>query len=116
MPADESADGPGKQHHESDRYNNGADHDSNVPDHSDRRDHRVEREHRVEKNDLNNHADETRRYALRGMTFLAFKTLMYFVCRFRQQEQPAADENQIASGDFLMKDPEQRRGQPDHPR
>src|SRR5689334_23396946 len=114
MPGDKAADRCGKQHHESDRHYDGADHESNLIDHSDRCDHGVERENRVEQDDLNDHTEETCGDLLRHVTFLAFEALVYFESRFREQEQTAADENQIAARDLLTKNGEQRSSEADH--
>ena len=53
MAFDKAANGPGKEHHEDDRYNDSSDHYRNVVDHSDGSDDRVERENNVEEDDLN---------------------------------------------------------------
>src|SRR5687767_9154001 len=47
---------------------------------------------------------------------LAFKTGMNFEGALREQEQPAADQNQVAPGNPLLENREQIRGQSHDPR
>src|SRR5688572_18804841 len=97
MAVNEGADRTGKEHHENDGYDDSAYHQPDLSDHSDCRDHRVEGEHGVEQNDLNDHADEAGGHPLDGMTFLTFQTVVDLVRRFANQEETAANENQIAA-------------------
>ena len=78
-------------------------------------DHRVEREDDVEQHDLDDHRAERRRDPRRAVPLLAFEPLVNLERRLGQQEQSAADQDQVAARKLVAEHREERRGQPDDP-
>ena len=71
-------------------------------DHAHRGDHRVEREHDVEHGDLDEDAAVARQAAAcRGGLLIAFERAVDLVDAFPEQEQAAADQDQVAPRDRL---------------
>ncbi len=116
MALDELADRPGEHQHEHDRDQDRGDHHPALVDHADCGDDRVEREHDVEHHDLHDDAAEGRRHRAGGDRLgRALELLVDLVRGLADQEQAAADQDQVAPGEVLSKHREQRRGQPDDP-
>jgi hypothetical protein len=114
MPRDESADRSREQHHETDRCDHRRDHDRDLAHQADRRDDRVEGEHEVDDDDLEDNGPEGRSGPRALLVLLAFHQLMNLGGRLPKQEEPPADQDQVAAGD-LLSDREQRRGEADDP-
>jgi hypothetical protein len=87
----------------------------NVVGHPDRRDHRVEREDQVEDRDLHDHGPERRDADAALRVLLALELLVDLPRRFVDQEQPADDQDQVASADLVTQEAEERLRQPHHP-
>ena len=100
----ERADRLGGDEHDEHREHDGRDHDAQVVGHADGRDDRVEREHDVEDHDLSDHGGE-RRGTPRGPVFAALELVVNLLGRLGEQEQTAADEDQVTAGDRLPHQP-----------
>ena len=87
----------------------GGDHHPQLVDHADGRDDRVEREDDVEQHDLDDHAGERRARRGRRVLLLPFELLVDLEGALAEQEQAAADQNQIAAGDGVAEQREERR-------
>ena len=109
----EPADRARQEEHHEHRDDDRRDHDDDLVGHADGGDHRVEREDDVEQHDLEDHAPQRDRLRreLRSVTLLALEALVDLERRLCDEEEPAADEDDVASADLLAGDREQRRGQ-----
>ncbi len=112
---DEAADGLGGDHHHANRYHDGGDHYGNLIHHADGRDHGVEGEHYVQKDDLHQDAAERRLDPGALVPLLALELIVDLVGALAEQEEAAEDQDQVAPGDLLPENREQRRGEPDDP-
>src|SRR5690606_5203687 len=114
---DELADGPGGEQHHQHRQDDGDGHDGDLADKAHRGDHRVQREDDIEHRDLHqDHAEAgggNRRPG--GDSVAALQAVVDLVGGLEQQEQAAADENDVAPGDFMVEDAEQGVGEAHHP-
>ncbi|MNV09923.1 hypothetical protein D3C71_1004320 [compost metagenome] len=87
-------------------------HDAEVVDHADGGDHRVQREHRIEHHDLRHHHREAGVDLLAIFVMLAaFQPLVQFHRALEQQEQSAAQQDQITPGEAVLEQGDQRFGQ-----
>jgi hypothetical protein len=111
-----SADGPGREHHDADGDDDRNDHDSDMVGQADRRDHRIQREHNVDEPNLDDRANEARVLDLVALASRSLETMVNLERRFREQEQAAADQNQVAARDVDVEHAEQRLLQPHDPR
>ena len=112
MRLDERADRLGGHQHHEHGEDDGRDHDPHIVGHPDRGDDRVEREHDVEQHHLDDDAGEGRGHPSRSASVGAFELVVDLVGRLGEQEQAAADQDQVAAGDLLAENAEERRRQP----
>ena len=117
---DELADRLGGEHHHADRGHDRDHHHRHVVGHAHRGDHRVEREHDVDDCDLHQDAGEADARCGRGArrggcVVLALEAGVDLVHALPEQEQAAADEDEVAARDLLPEHAEQRLGQPHDP-
>ena len=100
MPVDERADRLGREHHDRRPDHDRRNHHPQLVDHPDRGDHRVERKDDVEQHDLDDARWQTTPpHARSTVPFLPFEPVVDLVGALGQQEQAAADQDQIAAGD-----------------
>ncbi len=111
----EIADGRRGEHHHAHRQHHRRDHHGEMARHADGGDHRVEREDDVEQHDLPDDAAERGACASPGMVRIPFQPLMNLARAFRDQEEAAADENQVAAGERMAQQMKQRRSETDDP-
>jgi hypothetical protein len=109
----------GREEHDPDRDDDRRDHDRQLVDHADRREHGIEREHDVEQDDLDDDRPEGGAGlapALGVVGRLALQRLEDLGRGLPEQEQAAADEDQVSPRELDAGDREHRRGQADDPR
>jgi hypothetical protein len=112
---DERADRPREREHEADRDHHRDDHHGHVLRHADRGDDRVEGEDHVDREDLEEDQAEGGGPALRLFP-LDLQLRVDLVGGLAEQEEAAAEEDQVAPGEPLAGDREERRRQAHHPR
>src|SRR5262249_29980956 len=118
VPLDEAAHRPRRHQHHEHRQHHGDDHDRHLVGHADRGDHRVEREHDVEQEDLGQDQPEdgtrpgTRDLVVRPSLDL----LVNLARRLVDEEQAAAQQDEVASRDVPVSHGDQRLGEPHDPR
>ena len=105
---DEVADRLGRDHHDADGDDDGGDHDRELAGHADGGDDRVEGEDDVEDHDLADDGGKRRRDAGAGVAFLAFELLVDFDGGFPEEEEAAADEDEVASREAVVEGVEER--------
>ena len=91
-----------------DRDDDGGDHDGDVVGHADGGDDRVEREDDVEQHDLPDDGAERRRHLRGAVPFFAFELVVNLDGRLPQQEQAAADEDEVAPREAVAERGEER--------
>ncbi len=115
MPIDEVTDRPGRNHHHPDGDDDGQDHDLQVLGQADRGDHRVEGEDDIEQQDLHQHPGKARRHPVARMLLGAFQAVVDLEGALDQQEQAAAEQDQVAPGEGVIQDRKKGPGQGHHP-
>ena len=112
---DEQADGAGQEHHDADGDDDGGDHDGDIVCHADGGDDRVEREDDIEEHDIDDDRAERRRDPARAMALFAFELFVDLDGGFVEQEEAAADQDEVAAGDVAAEHGEQRLGEAHDP-
>jgi len=112
---DELADGLRGHHHDAHGYHDGQNHDRNIFGKADSGNDRVEREDDVDEGDLDERHDEVRSGALLDDLFGAFEALVNFVGAFCEQEQAAAEQDEVAARDGVAESGEQLVGEAHDP-
>ena len=92
------------------------DHHRQVIDHADGGDDRIQREDDVDQDDLHDHRAEGGLHGAGGFAFFAFHELMDFLGALPDEEQAAAEKDQVASGEASAHHGDQGFGHAGHPR
>ena len=101
---------PANDEHHADGDDHRRDHDRELPSHADGGDHRVEREDDVEERDLHDDRPEGAAAALRAalLGVLHLELVVDLVRRLRDQEQAADEQDEVAAGESVAEDREER--------
>src|SRR6266545_5577427 len=115
---DELADRPGEHEHHADREHHRCDHHRQVLGHPDSGDDRVEREDDVEDADLDDDEPEARasgasRRELRLVAHL--ELVVNLEGGLGEEEEPAAEQDEVAPGPAVAEEGEELAGEPHHP-
>jgi len=111
----ESTDLAGEEHHEADRDNNRSDHDSELTGHPESGYNRIKREDYIQQEDLHKHCSKGCADTSGRDFLLTFKFLVNFHGAFPEQKKTAADQDQVATGNFVAQYRKQRSRQPHQP-
>src|SRR5207249_6062462 len=95
------ADDPGEHQHDADGRDHGGDHYTQVLRHADRRDHRVERKDDIEDGDLHQRPAKATGLRQTRLVRRPLQLVVNFLRAFGDQKKSAADQNEIAPGDFV---------------
>ena len=115
MLLDEPAHGARRDQHHEHRDDHRRDHDRQLVGHAHRGDDRVQREHDVQDHDLDDHRGERAGGLDVAGVLLALEPAVDLPGRLGDEEQAAAEQDEVAPGDVAAGHREQRLRQPDHP-
>jgi hypothetical protein len=116
VPGDEARERVGGDEHGHHGDEDGGDHDGDVVGHADRCDDAVEREHEIENEDLHDGGAEAQhRHGARAVLLLGFgiDVLVDLGGRLPDEEEAAADQDEVAPREGMAEGGEQRRRQLD---
>jgi hypothetical protein len=113
---DELADRAGGDHHQAHRGDHRGHHHRQVVHHADGGDDGVEREHDVDHDDLRDHRAEGGLDGAGGFALFAFHQLVHLLGALPDQEQAAAEQDQVAAGEAVAEHGDHRFGHAGHPR
>ena len=113
---DEPRYGPRREHHHPHSDNDGCDHHGDPFGHADGGDNRVQRKDEVEQQDLDDDAGERGGDAFSAVVVtVTFELVVNLVGTLAQQEEPAKDQDEVAPGDGLRENLEERFGETHDP-